>query len=97
MFEYDEVEKRYEALHHPFTAPQEADYDKLESDPEAVLSRAYDLVLNGFEIGGGSIRIHDMELQSKVFKALGMAPETYRNKFGFLLDALQTGAPPTAA
>ena len=94
MFEYDEVEKRYEALHHPFTAPQEADYDKLESDPEAVLSRAYDLVLNGFEIGGGSIRIHDMDLQSKVFKALGMAPETYRSKFGFLLDALQTGAPP---
>jgi aspartyl-tRNA synthetase len=94
MFEYDEVEKRYEALHHPFTAPQEADYDKLESDPESMLSRAYDLVLNGFEIGGGSIRIHDMELQSRVFKALGMEPETYRNKFGFLLDALQNGAPP---
>jgi aspartyl-tRNA synthetase len=94
MFEYDLEAKRYEALHHPFTAPLEADYDKLETDPEAVLSRAYDLVLNGFEIGGGSIRIHDMELQSRVFKALGMAPETYRNKFGFLLDALQAGAPP---
>lgn len=94
MFEYDDVEKRYEALHHPFTAPLEADYDKLETDPEAVLSRAYDMVLNGFEIGGGSIRIHDMALQSRVFNALGMAPETYHNKFGFLLDALQTGAPP---
>jgi aspartyl-tRNA synthetase len=94
MFEYDEVEKRYEALHHPFTAPFEADYDLIEKDPPAVRSRAYDLVLNGFEIGGGSIRIHDMDLQSRVFKALGMEPETYQNKFGFLLDALQTGAPP---
>ncbi len=94
MFEYDETEKRYEALHHPFTAPLEADYDLLETDPEAVRSRAYDLVLNGFEIGGGSIRIHDMDLQARVFKALGMAPETYQNKFGFLLQALQTGAPP---
>jgi len=94
MFEYDETEKRYQALHHPFTAPFEADYDLLEQDPPAVRSRAYDLVLNGFEIGGGSIRIHDMELQSRVFKALGMEPDTYRNKFGFLLDALQTGAPP---
>jgi aspartyl-tRNA synthetase len=94
MFEYDDDEKRYEALHHPFTAPQEADYDKLETDPEAVLSRAYDIVLNGFEIGGGSIRIHDMELQSRVFNAMGIPPETYRNKFGFLLDALETGAPP---
>jgi aspartyl-tRNA synthetase len=94
MFEYNPDEKRYEALHHPFTAPLEADYDLLESDPAAMRSRAYDLVLNGFEIGGGSIRIHDTELQSRVFKALGMAPEEYQNKFGFLLDALQTGAPP---
>jgi aspartyl-tRNA synthetase len=94
MFEYDGDAKRYEALHHPFTAPFEEDYDLLESDPTAVRSRAYDLVLNGFEIGGGSIRIHDTDLQSRVFKALGMAPEEYRNKFGFLLDALQTGAPP---
>jgi aspartyl-tRNA synthetase len=94
MFEYNPDEKRYEALHHPFTAPLEADYDLLESDPAAMRSRAYDLVLNGFEIGGGSIRIHDTVLQSRVFKALGMAPEEYQNKFGFLLDALQTGAPP---
>jgi aspartyl-tRNA synthetase len=94
MFEYDTDEKRYQALHHPFTAPLEEDYGLLESDPTAVRSRAYDLVLNGFEIGGGSIRIHDTDLQSRVFKALGMAPEEYQNKFGFLLDALQTGAPP---
>ena len=94
MFEYDETEKRYQALHHPFTAPLEADYDRLESDPAAVRSRAYDLVLNGFEVGGGSIRIHDMDLQQRVFAALGMAPETYNEKFGFLLDALESGAPP---
>ena len=94
MFEYNPDEKRYEALHHPFTAPLEADYDLLETDPGAMRSRAYDLVLNGFEIGGGSIRIHDTEVQSRVFKALGMAPDEYQNKFGFLLDALQTGAPP---
>jgi aspartyl-tRNA synthetase len=94
MFEYDETEKRYEALHHPFTAPLESDYDLLEKNPEAVRSRAYDLVLNGFEIGGGSIRIHVMDLQVRVFKALGMDPEAYQNKFGFLLKALQTGAPP---
>jgi aspartyl-tRNA synthetase len=94
MFEYNPDEKRFEALHHPFTAPLEADYDLLETDPAAMRSRAYDMVLNGFEIGGGSIRIHDTELQSRVFKALGMAPEEYQNKFGFLLDALQTGAPP---
>jgi aspartyl-tRNA synthetase len=94
MFEYDGTEKRYEALHHPFTAPLEADYDRLETDPAAVRSRAYDLVLNGFEIGGGSIRIHDMDLQSRVFKTLGMDQQTYEGKFGFLLDALQSGAPP---
>lgn len=94
MFEYDEIEKRYEALHHPFTAPLEEDYDKLDSDPLNVRSRAYDLVLNGFEVGGGSIRIHDMDLQKKVFSALGMTPETYENKFGFLLNALESGAPP---
>ena len=94
MFEYDDVEKRYQALHHPFTAPLEEDYVKLESDPLAVRSRAYDLVLNGFEVGGGSIRIHDMALQQRVFAALGMEPDTYQEKFGFLLDALESGAPP---
>ncbi len=94
MFEYDAEEKRCQALHHPFTAPLEEDYDKLESAPLEIRSRAYDMVLNGFEVGGGSIRIHDMELQKRVFATLGMEPETYRGKFGFLLDALESGAPP---
>jgi aspartyl-tRNA synthetase len=94
MFEYDEAEKRYQALHHPFTAPLEEDYEKLETAPLTVKSRAYDLVLNGFEVGGGSIRIHQRELQERVFKTLGMDPEGYAEKFGFLLSALDSGAPP---
>ncbi|MBT4364620.1 MAG: aspartate--tRNA ligase [Desulfobacteraceae bacterium] len=94
MFEYDETEKRYQALHHPFTAPLEEDYDKLESDPLSVKSRAYDLVLNGSEIGGGSIRIHQKDLQERVLKALGMDKEEYDQKFGFLIRALESGAPP---
>jgi aspartyl-tRNA synthetase len=94
LLEYDETEKRYQALHHPFTAPQEEDYDKLESEPLAVKSRAYDLVLNGFELGGGSIRMHRTDLQRKIFSALGMTPESYEEKFGFLLSALDSGAPP---
>ena len=94
MFEYDEVEKRYQALHHPFTAPLESDYDLLETDLLSVRSRAYDLVLNGFEVGGGSIRIHDVQLQKRVFAALGLPPDDYQEKFGFLLDALASGAPP---
>ena len=94
LMEYDEIEKRYQALHHPFTAPLEADTDKLSTEPLAVKSRAYDLVLNGSEIGGGSIRIHQRDLQEKVFQALGLDRETYESKFGFLLDALDSGAPP---
>jgi aspartyl-tRNA synthetase len=94
LLEYDEIEKRYQALHHPFTAPLEEDYDRLEKDPLSVRSRAYDLVLNGSEIGGGSIRIHQRELQERVLSALGLAPEDYREKFGFLLSALESGAPP---
>ncbi len=94
MFEYDETEKRYQALHHPFTSPLESDYDKLESDPLAVRSRAYDLVLNGSEIGGGSIRIHRKDLQVRILKGLGMEQEEYEAKFGFLLSALDSGAPP---
>ena len=94
MFEFDETEKRYQALHHPFTSPLEEDYPKLADDPLAVQSRAYDLVLNGFEIGGGSIRIHQRQVQEKVFEALGMDRETYEGKFGFLLAALESGAPP---
>ena len=94
MFEYDETEKRYQALHHPFTSPLEEDYGKLQDDPLGVLSRAYDIVLNGFEVGGGSIRIHQREIQEKVFKALGMNRQAYEEKFGFLLSALDSGAPP---
>jgi aspartyl-tRNA synthetase len=94
LLEYDETEKRYQALHHPFTSPLEEDYERLESDPLAVRSRAYDLVLNGSEIGGGSIRIHQRDLQERVLSALGLAPEDYREKFGFLLSALESGAPP---
>jgi len=94
MFEYDETEKRYQALHHPFTSPLEEDYDKLETDPLKVSSRAYDLVLNGFEVGGGSIRIHQRALQERIFKTLGMEPASYEEKFGFLLSALDSGAPP---
>jgi aspartyl-tRNA synthetase len=94
MFEYDETEKRYQALHHPFTSPLEEDLDKLETDPLALRSRAYDLVLNGSEVGGGSIRIHQRDVQERVFKALGMTPESYAEKFGFMLSALDSGAPP---
>ncbi|MFO8113433.1 MAG: aspartate--tRNA ligase [Desulfosalsimonadaceae bacterium] len=94
LLEYDETEKRYQALHHPFTAPAEADCDKLETDPLKVSSRAYDLVLNGSEIGGGSIRIHDKDLQVRVLETLGMDKEEYEEKFGFLLSALESGAPP---
>lgn len=94
LLEYDENEKRYQALHHPFTAPLEEDYDLLEKDPLSVRSRAYDLVLNGSEIGGGSIRIHNRELQERVFSALDMDRKTYEEKFGFLLAALDSGAPP---
>jgi aspartyl-tRNA synthetase len=94
MFEYDETEKRFQALHHPFTAPLEEDYDKLETDPLKVNSRAYDLVLNGFEVGGGSIRIHQRSLQETIFKTLGMDAAACEEKFGFLLSALDSGAPP---
>jgi aspartyl-tRNA synthetase len=94
LMEYDEVEKRHQALHHPFTAPLEEDYELLESDPTNARSRAYDLVLNGHEVGGGSIRIHQLALQEKIFAALGMDRKEYTDKFGFLLDALESGAPP---
>lgn len=94
LMEYDEAEKRNSALHHPFTAPLEEHYDLLESDPLKVKSRAYDLVLNGSEIGGGSIRIHQQDIQHRVFSALGLEKEAYEEKFGFLLSALESGAPP---
>ena len=94
MFEWDEDAKRYEPLHHPFTAPYPEHLDKLEADPGNALSRAYDLVLNGAEVGGGSIRIHDPETQSRVFAALGIDAEEAKEKFGFLMDAFRFGAPP---
>jgi len=94
LVEYDEKEKRFQALHHPFTAPRVEDIDKLESDPGKVYSRAYDLVLNGTEIGGGSIRIHQKDLQAKVLDVLGIGGEEADEKFGFLLRALELGAPP---
>lgn len=94
LVEYDEKEKRFQALHHPFTSPKEEDIDKLDTDPAAVYSRAYDLVLNGTEIGGGSIRIHRQDVQAKVLKTLGIGQEEAENKFGFLLKALELGAPP---
>ncbi len=94
MMEYDETEKRYQALHHPFTAPLEDQLAIMTSEPLKAKSRAYDLVLNGSEVGGGSIRIHNIDVQKEVFAALGMAPEEYEAKFGFLLNALESGAPP---
>jgi aspartyl-tRNA synthetase len=94
MFEYDEENGRYSAAHHPFTSPQDGHEDLLESDPGKALSKAYDMVLNGWEIGGGSVRIHKESVQTKVFRALKIDDEEARLKFGFLLDALQYGAPP---
>jgi len=94
LLEYDEKEKRYQALHHPFTAPLDDDISKLEEAPDKVRSRAYDLVLNGSEIGGGSIRIHLRDVQEKVFKSLGIEKKEAEEKFGFLLEALQYGTPP---
>ena len=94
MFEYDDESKRWVALHHPFTAPKDGHEAFLESDPSKALAKAYDVVLNGWEIGGGSVRIHREEVQSKVFRALNIGPEEAQAKFGFLLSALQYGAPP---
>ena len=94
MFEYDPELKRWAAMHHPFTSPVNLDYAALTADPGGALAKAYDLVLNGSEIGGGSVRIHTQKLQSAVFDLLGISPEEARSKFGFLLDALKFGAPP---
>jgi aspartyl-tRNA synthetase len=94
MFEQDEENKRWAALHHPFTSPKDGHEDLLTSNPGAALSKAYDMVLNGWEVGGGSVRIHSQAVQSKVFDALKICPEEAQEKFGFLLEALQYGAPP---
>lgn len=94
MFEEDEENKRWAAVHHPFTAPKDGHEDLMTSNPGACVAKAYDMVLNGWELGGGSVRIHRAEVQAKVFEALNITPEEQRIKFGFLLDALQYGAPP---
>ncbi|HYC42506.1 MAG TPA: aspartate--tRNA ligase, partial [Noviherbaspirillum sp.] len=94
MFEYDEEGQRYVAAHHPFTSPKDGHEDLLETDPGKALAKAYDMVLNGWELGGGSVRIHRADVQSKVFRALKIGAEEAQLKFGFLLDALQYGAPP---
>jgi len=94
MFERDDEENRWNAVHHPFTAPKDGHEDLMDSDPGACVAKAYDMVLNGWELGGGSVRIHRAEVQSKVFAALNITPDEAKVKFGFLLDALQYGAPP---
>jgi aspartyl-tRNA synthetase len=94
MFEWDEQEKRWAAAHHPFTSPHEQDMDKLESDPAKVRALAYDVVLNGTELGSGSIRIHRQDIQKKIFHALGMSEDEARSRFGFFLEALEYGTPP---
>ena len=94
LMEWDEGSGRWYSMHHPFTSPMWEDMDMLDSDPGKVLSQAYDIVLNGTEIGGGSIRIHDQDVQNRVFRALGIGDDEAESKFGFLLSALASGAPP---
>ena len=94
MFEYDAEDKRYVAMHHPFTSPRDEDLDKLATDPGSIKAKAYDMVLNGTEIGGGSIRIYNRNIQEQVFAAIGLTPEEAYEKFGFLLDAFEYGTPP---
>ncbi len=94
LFEHDETEKRWVSLHHPFTAPRPDDIPLLETDPGKVRAQAYDIVLNGSEVGGGSIRIHDSALQARIFQLLALSEQEARERFGFFLDALQYGTPP---
>jgi aspartyl-tRNA synthetase len=94
MFDHNKEEQRFIAMHHPFTAPKESDIDILDDHPSKVMSRGYDLVMNGYEIAGGSIRIHKPELQNKIFSLLGLEKNEIEEKFGFLVDALNFGAPP---
>lgn len=94
MYEYSEEDGRYYAMHHPFTAPMDEDISLMDVDPSNVRAKAYDIVINGYEAGGGSIRIHSPEIQEKMFRVLGMPPEEYQSKFGFLLEAFQYGVPP---
>jgi aspartyl-tRNA synthetase len=94
MFDHDPDEDRWVAMHHPFTAPRDQDLASLGTDPGKARAKAYDLVINGYEAGGGTTRIHDNRVQQQVFELLGMDEETRRSRFGFLLDALKLGAPP---
>ncbi|MDP2961004.1 MAG: amino acid--tRNA ligase-related protein, partial [candidate division Zixibacteria bacterium] len=94
LFKFNDEEKRWESEHHPFTAPVQEDLENLESSPEKVKSRSYDLVLNGIELGSGSIRIHDQKLQEMIFKIIGINEEEASKRFGFLLEAFSYGAPP---
>lgn len=94
LFEWSEEQNRFMAKHHPFTSPKDEDIDKLTTDPGSVRAKAYDIVLNGVEIGGGSIRIHSAELQRRMFEALGFTPEEAQARFGFLIDAFRYGPPP---
>jgi len=94
MFEFDDEKKTWGARHHPFTAPKDGHEDLFTTDPANTIAKAYDVVLNGWEMGGGSVRIHRPEMQQKVFAALGISPEDQQKKFGFLLNSLQYGAPP---
>ena len=94
MLEWDAEEKRYVSMHHPFTSPHDEDMERLTQEPLAVRAKAYDLVLNGSEIGGGSIRIHDPEIQRQLFRLLGISDEEAKLRFGFFIDALEFGTPP---
>jgi aspartyl-tRNA synthetase len=94
LLEWDDESERYHAMHHPFTSPKPEDMDKLENDPGNVKANAYDLVMNGNEIGGGSIRIHDRDLQKRMFNLLGFSDEEAQKQFGFLMSAFEYGAPP---
>ena len=94
LFEWSDEEQRWKAMHHPFTAPRDEDIEYLKTDPGRVKANAYDMVLNGVEIGGGSLRIYNAELQEKVFESLGLTPEQAHEKFGFMMDAFQYGTPP---
>ncbi len=96
LLEYSEEEERFVAMHHPFTMPMEEDWEYIDSDPGRVRAKAYDIVLNGVELGGGSVRIHQGDIQSKMFEVLGLDPEVAQERFGFLLDAFKYGVPPHA-
>ena len=96
LLEYSEEQGRFVAMHHPFTMPMDEDWHLIDSDPGAVRAKAYDIVLNGTEMGGGSVRIHQGDIQSKMFEVLGFTPEQAQEQFGFLLDAFKYGVPPHA-